>query len=606
MIKIALLWVCEAVIVLGYLRYATGHGGVGLLMHLVLVVALELLCVLPFTLLNPERNARPASRTLLAVLLASVQFVLLVSYTVLVAGYCSWGELPDRGVVELSLRQMPGSLAAVGVAPAVVYVILLLVWFAMVLCYRPASYALLAHLDSYQTTMLSLHQTGTIQSNIQCPIFIFLGCLGALYLPTRSLWRPREPLHLLCFTNPSPYAHMMPAGFIAIGQNIEEPTVTLPVFRADSTAKNLILITVDALRSDQMGVYGSEFDDTPFLSSLLNAGKLKRVDSAYSICTFSFCGLLGIQSSAYWHELTPRSILLSDVLHQYGYKTRYLLVGDHIHFSKLRQIYGSHLDEYKDGSMAGSDRVNDDQIVLPWLRQITWKQDQPTFLDVHLMSVHALGVRQPQYARWNPHLTSVAQLLNGTPLAKLYKNNYVNGILQADDTIRQIFEVLKESGILEKSFIVISADHGESLGEHDYFGHGREPYESTVRIPLLIYEQSRTPYPQRLLTSQVDIAPTLLCAIGAPVPSSWSGIPLQVQTSRDAVPIASFETSGVVAQWGQNRYKYFKDRKNGEEHLFSLQTQEGELTDLAHKPEAQTILSEMRSLHNQLTMPRSK
>ena len=217
---------------------------------------------------------------------------------------------------------------------------------------------------------------------------------------------------------------------------------------------------------------------------------------------------------------------------------------------------------------------------------------------MHLMSVHVLGLHDPHFKKWLPDKEWNLLKLSRTP--RSYRNNYYNGILQADDTIRQIFGILEEKGLLERAIVVITADHGEYLGESDYFGHGFKPYEPLVRIPLLVYDMLQSEYPKRSVSSQVDIAPTMLYAIGAPIPTDWSGIPLQLPASRNAVYVASYEVSGVVADYNRALFKYLKNRKNGDEELFNLNNARPESFNSVNKPEMRQTAVMMREL-NKLT-----
>ena len=77
----------------------------------------------------------------------------------------------------------------------------------------------------------------------------------------------------------------------------------------------------------------------------------------------------------------------------------------------------------------------------------------------------------------------------------------------------------------DEVLVVFAADHGESLGEHDYWGHGRYLYEPSLRIPLGIRWKGTVE--QRVVHRQatiLDIAPTVLTLLGIPVPESFTGI----------------------------------------------------------------------------------
>ena len=217
------------------------------------------------------------------------------------------------------------------------------------------------------------------------------------------------------------------------------------------------------------------------------------------------------------------------------------------------------------------------------------------------MSVHVLGPRLPEFQKWLPQTDTFWTLHTGVSSTQTYRNHFLNGILQADQMIQQIFQVLRDKNVLDHSLVIITADHGEYLGEFGRLGHGGAPYEPVVHIPLIIYDPLAGPYPVRPIASQVDIAPTFLYAIGVPIPAHWAGIPLQVATTRNAVSVASREASGVVDVIDGRKYKYLLYPQSGREELFDLESPAGEKANLVLEPSAQSLLSKLRAVHTQMT-----
>ena len=334
-------------------------------------------------------------------------------------------------------------------------------------------------------------------------------------------------------------------------------------------AKTLVLITVDALRADQMNVYGHARDNTPFLSRLYREGRLVRVDNAFSTCAVSLCGLASIQTSKYWHQLADQNFTLVDVLTRLGYRSHFLLGGDHGSFYRLREMYGAGISELRDGSNA-TRYVNDDEQVLDWVADLPRRAATPEFLYVHLMSTHILGLRHPEYKRWQPVTPSILDLRNAAISAEAYANHYHDGILQADAMIERIFARLREKGWLDDAIVIITADHGELLGEGGRFGHGKSLRDPVVRVPLLIYDTDGYTYPARPLASTVDVAPTLVDRIGAPVPSHWAGESLARPSERRFILLRGGVGHAVIGRFGPDLYKYYRYQKTQNEELFNL------------------------------------
>ncbi|WP_127112703.1 hypothetical protein [Shimia sediminis] len=132
------------------------------------------------------------------------------------------------------------------------------------------------------------------------------------------------------------------------------------------TARELpvVLITVDALRPDQMGVYDPEKSTTPFLSRQAAQGLLRKYDHAFSVCSASNCGLTGLVKSQAWDNMNVHSLGLMEVLSALDYELTSILSGDHSNFFELRTAYSSEIKTFFDGTMSSDFDLNDDRSVL--------------------------------------------------------------------------------------------------------------------------------------------------------------------------------------------------------------------------------------------------
>lgn len=113
-----------------------------------------------------------------------------------------------------------------------------------------------------------------------------------------------------------------------------------------------------------------------------------------------------------------------------------------------------------------------------------------------------------------------------------FQNYYYNCIRDTDRRLMQILDALRASGQDGRTIVVFVADHGEMLGAHGLRGKGTVPYREGVRVPLLL----RLPGGARgaetaALASHVDLAPTLLAAVGLPADAVANELP--VLTGRD-------------------------------------------------------------------------
>jgi arylsulfatase len=96
-----------------------------------------------------------------------------------------------------------------------------------------------------------------------------------------------------------------------------------------------------------------------------------------------------------------------------------------------------------------------------------------------------------------------------------------------DDRLRELFDLFNRVGLLDNSVIVLTADHGENLGEHHFITHGN-PYENSLHIPLLFHFPDDLWAGKRIesLVETTDIVPTLMRISGLAIPDGLDGQPL--------------------------------------------------------------------------------
>ena len=392
---------------------------------------------------------------------------------------------------------------------------------------------------------------------------MFLG-LEELFLPQRQLSlfrdrrRSRKSLIVICLAAAglSLYLFLLARNVNSVGYLMDEPIISF--FKTDTESaqdltrlsvvpalrerekrrrleyprnqkfarKNVVLITVDSLRPDHMQVYGYGRPTTPFLSSLFASGHLRRVDFALATCPYTSCGVISTMASQHLRSMVPESFKLHDLLFDQGYQVNFVLSGNHDWYT-LKGFYGTSITYYFDGENSARYLANDDRVILEGLDKVPAFSGTPAFFFFHLMSPHYTGIKQDRYRVYNPSIIEGTweSLISGKHDATTKTNNYDNGVLQADATIGEIFEALKQKGYLNDSMAVILSDHGEGLGERGptYYSHSLTVYQEFIRIPLLIYDDPATKYENTKFARQIDVAPTILQRLGLSIPPSWQG-----------------------------------------------------------------------------------
>ncbi len=360
--------------------------------------------------------------------------------------------------------------------------------------------------------------------------------------------------------------------------------------------KHVVLIIVDSLRADRMNVYGYARPTTPFLSRMVQDGRMKRVDAAFSTCSESFCGITSTLASRDFLDISARTFQLQDVLQDQGYQSWFVLSGNHRAWNGLPSFYHVSDDRFFDGSQTRRYTMDDDRLVLEGLEAVpAATPGQPAFFYLHLMSTHFLGVQFPEsHVFTRPDDVLSAGLEPYKIRDQLNKpDRYDDKVRQADGVIQRIFEMLATRGYLDDAVVVITGDHGEGLGER-HWSHGWHLYDEDIRIPMLIYDAPAATYPDLTFATQVDIAPTILDRLGLPIPASWAGQSLLAATPRRFTHHQTYfapNRFAVLYRDERALVKFIATPQYGTEELYDLTADRGELRNLVkEQPQLAALL----------------
>ena len=244
---------------------------------------------------------------------------------------------------------------------------------------------------------------------------------------------------------------------------------------------NVILITIDTLRADHVGCYGSQAVKTPTLDGLAHDGVLfERAISQVPLTWPSHAVILtgtypfqnGVQDFT-GQPLAPQFRSVAQAFKQAGYAT-----GAVVSAFVLDRSWGlgRGFDFYDDAFSAETFQKKDIGLVdrraeesvthaLAWLKKTPRR---PFFLWLHLYDPH------------NPYDPP-------EPYSTEYKDHLYDGeIAYADHELGKLIAWLKQSKLYDSSLIVATSDHGESLGEHGEDEHGFFLYNATVHVPLIV------------------------------------------------------------------------------------------------------------------------
>jgi len=175
-------------------------------------------------------------------------------------------------------------------------------------------------------------------------------------------------------------------------------------------------------------------------------------------------------------------------------------------------------------------------------------------------------------------------------------NMYDGEIRYADELIGEIFEDLKNSGLLKRTYIIITSDHGEGFWEHGFWEHGKSFYNEEIQIPLVIYPPGgRQKEPQKIGVplSNIDLFPTIVAFAGAQNPEGIEGKSLSRFFSSNPFSISkgndmlfsesphSFDIEASAVIRGRTKYIHTPQKPERDHLLFDLEADPSERNNLA-------------------------
>ena len=307
---------------------------------------------------------------------------------------------------------------------------------------------------------------------------------------------------------------------------------------------SLLLVSIDTLRADHLGALGYERPTSPFLDELAGQGVVFTDVTAVSSYT------LPTHASMLTGVFPPRHLALDTAdrlnaqrtptlalrLSQAGFLTAAFTSGG---FVAADYGFDAGFDRYTTVdplTAPPEDPAHGLDVVSAWIRR---QGERPWFVFLHTYAVHdyappdedlALFEREPPpEGFWPFDLLDRRHDLPVPPtpveLGRLV-DLYDASIHAVDRRLRELIEPLREEGLLDDTWIVVTADHGEEFLEHGGLRHAGTLYEELLRVPLIVVPPAIAAVGSRRVdepVSQVDLSPTLLDLLGCPVPAGIDG-----------------------------------------------------------------------------------
>ncbi len=329
---------------------------------------------------------------------------------------------------------------------------------------------------------------------------------------------------------------------------------------------HVLLVTIDALRADHLGLYGYGRATSPHLDAL--ASEAVVFERAYTQAPHSSYSLCSLMTSEYLHETVDLGASLPET-------TLPMAVGDEYHTAAFYTLgifhtEGERLEVYRDDAF-GFDRHDHADVLaerkteqaLEEIDRIVAMGEPPTLMWVHYFDVH------------EPY--------RDTRFGSSDLDRYDGEIRKVDGELDRLYREARAR--LERDVIlVVSADHGEEFRDHGGVYHGSTLYDEQVRVPLLVHAPDLEPRRVQAPVELVDVAPTLLGMLDRPVPPSMRGDdlrPLMLGRIESMGPaFAGVTYKRMVVRWP---HKLVADLRFNLFQLYDLSADPRERTNLANR-----------------------
>jgi arylsulfatase A-like enzyme len=475
----------------------------------------------------------------------------------------------------------------------------------------------------------------------------------------RHLMRLSLPVLLVCTAGPT--------GWGVLRTVVAERRNTHIPMAADPGPPNVLLIVMDTVRCESLSLHGYNRDTSPNLVRLAQRGV--RFEQARTPAPWTLPAHASMFTGRWPHELNVGEDRPLDSTHPTlaeffvgrGYVTAGFIANTY--FCNSWYGLGRGFDHYEDfyddettvtlaetfrcsalgrrllsfaGMVSGGSRPRKDAArinhdFLSWVSEQE-REHRPFFAFLNYFDAHTpylppdgidrhFGLR-PE----GPADLEILRLWNERPKqnvtqreATLVHDAYDDCIAYLDDQLGRLFDELERRGMLKNTLVIVTSDHGEQLGEHGFFGHGKSLYAQEVRVPLLIIPPGgmSAGMSVRDPVSLRDLAATVADVVNEKTPPPFPGKSLTrywTPVSSDRQPpeelVLSEASLRMKVSRNSNRPpawrgpmqslvaegKVYIHNADGREELYDLENDPSETHDLAASNDATPILERLRLL----------
>jgi arylsulfatase len=319
-------------------------------------------------------------------------------------------------------------------------------------------------------------------------------------------------------------------------------------------AGDILLITVDTLRPDHLGLYGYERATSPNVDRHFSDAAI--FERAYATNAHTSPSVVSILTGQLPHDHGVRKFyqllsdnvqlvtdLLPDAYQNAAFVSNIVLTDEAMGAARYFDHYDDHVDERESIRKVferTASRTTD--AALLWIAEHR-DPERPLFLWVHYIDPHgpyraptteASSFDHEGFVEFEPKRIHPFQLDPGVDDALSYVDRYDEEIAYMDVAVGRLLDGYGVQRDLDEALLIFVADHGESMIEHErWFTHGYQVYEEIIRTPLMIRGPGVEPGRRDAPVSGIDLVPTILRFTGVRPDAALDGVALQ---QRAAIP----------------------------------------------------------------------
>jgi len=279
-----------------------------------------------------------------------------------------------------------------------------------------------------------------------------------------------------------------PGGVAAWGTEVETPLHPAPA------QSNVVLISLDTVRRDQLTPYAPALETTPAIGALAHESLVFNAaisTSSWTVASHAalFTGHFPADSLGYTSRIESQEHTLADIFAASGYRTFGVSGGP---YTDPRWGLHQGFDEY----VVSGDRENARDATSRAMEWLDRESDAPAFVFLNYFNAHEPLVLSPEVKRREgvtddvPFDTWTNLAAGREPLTPEMRQRILHAyraeLSTIDHELERLFDYLKRTGRWSRTLVIVWADHGQLLGEHGDIGHAFTLDEELIRVPLII------------------------------------------------------------------------------------------------------------------------